>query len=123
MTQSRPSADQWLADAKRDASADGVGMYLVHNGVVRGTSRSGEPVTGMMLSVDRPRLDQVLAETRQREGITVVRAWVNEGDLAVGDDIMYVLIGGDIREHVFDALRDCVGAIKSGVVVEVEARS
>ncbi len=122
MTLSPPSIEQWLAEAKAAASAAGVGMYLVHNGVVRAHSRGGEPVKGMGLSVDRDRLEAVLAETRTRDGISIVRAWVNEGQLAVGDDIMFVLVGGDIREHVFDALMECVRAIKTGVVTEVEAR-
>lgn len=117
-----PSVEEWLADAKAEADAAGVGMYLVHNGVVRGSSRSGEAVSGMALSVDRDRLDTVLEQIREREGIAVVRAWINEGELQVGDDIMYVLVGGDIREHVFDALMDGVRAIKTGVVTEVEYR-
>ena len=36
------------------------------------------------------------------------------------DDIMYVLIGGDIRPRVVDALNCLVGKIKSECVVEKE---
>lgn len=117
-----PSVEQWLAEAKAAADAAGVGMYLIHNGVVRGHSRGGEPVAGMRLEVDRARLESVLAQTNAREGISLVRAWVNEGELAVGDDIMFVLVGGDIREHVFEALMEGVRAIKTSVVTEVESR-
>ena len=35
-----PSMDEWLAEAKADASAPKIGMYLVHNGVVRQTARA-----------------------------------------------------------------------------------
>ncbi|MCD7767257.1 MAG: molybdopterin biosynthesis protein, partial [Oscillospiraceae bacterium] len=49
-----------------------------------------------------------------------IRIWVNEGTLAVGDDIMYVLIGGDIRPHVVDALQFLVGKLKNECVVERE---
>ncbi|MFR7669503.1 MAG: hypothetical protein ACLU0O_00745 [Collinsella sp.] len=38
-----------------------------------------------------------------------------------GDDIMLVLIGGDIRPHVVDALQSLVGTIKNECVSEVEA--
>ena len=38
----------------------------------------------------------------------------------MGDDIMYVLIGGDIRPRVVDALHDLVGRIKNECVVETE---
>ena len=45
---------------------------------------------------------------------------LNEGRLSVGDDIMLVLIGGDIRPRVIDALQSLVGEIKSGCVREEE---
>lgn len=38
----------------------------------------------------------------------------------MGDDIMYVLIGGDIRPNVIDALQNLVGKIKNEMVQEVE---
>ena len=49
-----------------------------------------------------------------------VRVWLNEGKLSVGDDIMLVLIGGDIRPHVIDALQSLVGEIKNECVREQE---
>ena len=53
-------------------------------------------------------------------GIGYVRAWLNEGRLRVGDDIMYVLIGGDIRPNVVDALQYLVGRVKNECVNETE---
>ena len=43
--------------------------------------------------------------------------------LEVGDDIMYVLIGGDIRPNVVDALQFLVGKIKNECVTEIEKRA
>lgn len=119
---SRPSLDAWLADVKAGPDTAGTGMYLVHNGVVRGTSRDGRPVTGMNLRVDRQRLAELLDLARLMEGVTFVKAWVNEGSLGIGDDIMYVLVGGDIRDHVFEALGALVRMIKTEVVTEEELR-
>jgi len=116
-----PDTDRWVEDVKAQPGAERIGMILVHRGVVRGTSRSGERVGGMDLSVDRGRLDEVVAEARTWDGIVAVRAWVNEGRLDVGDDIMTVLVAGDIREHVFEALQRLVGLIKTGVVTEEES--
>jgi molybdopterin synthase catalytic subunit len=118
----RPSLDAWLAEAKADAGAAGVGMCLVHNGVVRAHSRDGQPVAGMELAVDRERLDEMVATARLMEGVSYVRVWVNEGRLDVGDDIMCVLVGGDIRENVFEALAALVRMIKTEVVTETELR-
>lgn len=118
----RPSLDAWLAEVKRESGAAGVGMYLCHNGVVRSYSRDGKPVEAMELSVDRERLVELLSTAQLMEGVSVVRAWVNEGRLTVGDDIMYVLVGGDIRDHVFEALGALVRMIKTEVVTETEIR-
>ncbi len=95
-------------------------MYLVHNGVVRGNSREGALVSGMKLSYDAARLSEVVTEAERWPGVIAVDAWINEGRLLVGDDIMYVLVGGDIREHVFGALQDLVRLIKTEVVKEQE---
>jgi molybdopterin synthase catalytic subunit len=116
-----PDTDRWVEEIKARAGAERIGMILVHRGVVRGTSRSGDPVGGMDLSVDRVRLDEVLEEARAWHGVVAVRAWVNEGWLAVGDDIMAVLVAGDIREHVFGGLQRLVGLIKTEVVTEAES--
>ena len=91
-----PSVDAWLREAKADSSAPACGMYLTHNGVVRATPKAAMP------------------------GICYVRVWLASGELAVGDDIMLVLIGGDIRPHVVDALQALVGTIKNECVSEVE---
>lgn len=95
-------------------------MYLAHNGVVRGTARDGSIVTGMNLSYDARRLSEVIAQVEARPGVVAVRVWVNEGRLAVGDDIMYVLVAGDIRDNVFAALQELVRLIKTEVVSEFE---
>ena len=124
----KPSADAWLREAKADALASGVGMYLIHNGVVRATARAtvrdGDPhalpVTGLELRCDRKKLDTAVDACRAAEGIRFVRVWVNEGRLAVGDDMMYVLVGGDIRSRVVPALSGLVDKIKSDCVTETE---
>jgi molybdopterin synthase catalytic subunit len=107
---------------KAGPDAGGIGMILAHQGIVRGTSRAGEPVHGMRLHVDRRRFDKALAEARSWPGVIAVDGWVNEGDLEVGDDIMKVVVAGDIRENVFGALQRLVGTIKKDVVTESEFR-
>ena len=123
-----PSMDAWLKEAKAHPDAEKVGMYLTHNGVVRGTAkalvRQGDetaaPVSGMVFSYDQEKVDAAVADTYKLDGICYVRAWLNEGTLNVGDDIMYVLIGGDIRPHVVDALQYLVGRLKTECVRETE---
>lgn len=134
MSQPTPSIDSWLAEAKADPSAGLCGMYLVHNGAVRATPKSevrgseasscglrpGERVAGMRFAYDADAVEAAVAAARAMPGIGYVRVWLNEGELAVGDDIMLVLIGGDIRPHVVDALQALVGRLKDECVTEVE---
>ena len=123
-----PSMDEWLKEAKSDSNALQEGMLLIHNGVVRQTTKAkvrngvedGLQVTGMQFSYDEEKVNAAIAETRLMSGIYHVRVWLNEGQLALGDDIMYVLIGGDIRPHVVDALQSLVEKIKTKCVIEIE---
>ncbi len=123
-----PSMDEWMKEAKADTEAGKIGMYLVHNGIVRETSREQarngkkdvRPVIGMRFSYDAEKVDLAVEETRKKEGIYYVRVWLNEGELQIGDDIMYVLVGGDIRPRVIEALNFLVGKIKAECVSETE---
>jgi molybdopterin synthase catalytic subunit len=107
---------------KTAPGADGIGMILAHQGIVRGTSKTGEPVAGMDLGVDRARFSGALEEACAWDGVVAVDGWVNEGRLAVGDDIMKVVVAGDVRGNVIGALQRLVGIIKDEVVTETELR-
>ncbi len=123
-----PSIDAWLKEAKADPSAEKIGMYLTHNGVVRRTAkakvRQGDEnaadITKMEFSYDEEKLNAAIEDAYKMDGIYYIRTWLNSGVLEVGDDIMYVLIGGDIRPHVVDALQALVGKIKNECVIEKE---
>ena len=123
-----PSMDNWLKEAKEHESAPKIGMYLTHNGVVRQSAKAKvrhgqedtKDVIGMEFSYDQEKVDQIIKDTYAMEGIYYIRIWLNEGQLQVGDDIMYVLIGGDIRPRVVDALQYFVGRIKNECVTETE---
>ena len=124
----RPSLDEWLREAKAAPDAPENGMYLFHNGVVRAAPKAvvrfgeerGNDVEGMDFGYDREKLAAAIARAKALPGIFHVRVWLNEGRLAVGDDIMLVLIGGDIRPRVIDALQSLVGEIKNECVLEKE---
>ena len=127
MSKPIPSMDQWLKEAKAHESAPKIGMYLTHNGIVRQSAKArvrygedAKDVTGMVFSYDQSKVDAVLADAEKLDGIYYIRVWLNEGHLKVGDDIMYVLIGGDIRPRVVDALNYIVGRIKNECVTETE---
>lgn len=97
-----------------------VGMILCHNGVVRETSRDGRHVSGLTLTVDREALDAILSEQRKRPGIVDVLVEVREGSLQVGDDVMFIVVAGDLRDHVIPVLEDTLNAVKERVTRKTE---
>jgi len=125
-----PSMDAWLKEAKKDQNAAKVGMFLVHNGVVRQSPKAkvregiddGSEVVGMEFSYDLKKVNKYIDETYKMDGIYYIKVWLNQGHLLVGDDIMYILIGGDIRPHVIDGLQFLVEKIKTLCVVEIEEK-
>lgn len=126
--QSIPSMDAWLAEARSPENGKKIGMYLIHNGVVRETARAKvrqgkedtRPVMAMEFSYDAAKVEEAVADTYKMEGISFIRTWLAEGRLAAGDDIMFVLVGGDIRPHVIDGLQYLVGRLKEECVTETE---
>ena len=65
-----PSIDKWLKEAKADPSASKVGMFLIHNGVVRQTPKAkvrqgfddGSSVKGMYFSYDAKKVDEAIGK-------------------------------------------------------------
>ncbi|HAM15530.1 MAG TPA: molybdopterin biosynthesis protein [Eggerthellaceae bacterium] len=127
MSKPEPSMNEWLAEAKASENADQCGMFLVHNGIVRSTAkaqvRQGEekpPVAQVQFSYDAAGVEAAIEEALTWDGVYYVKVWLNEGVLNVGESIMYVLIGADIRPRCIDALQKLVGKIKNDLVEEKE---
>jgi molybdopterin synthase catalytic subunit len=110
-----------IAAVKRHPDIQRAGMILIHNGIVRATSRQGTRVSGLRVAVDTERLKTVLAKHRRRPGIVDIQVEiVSDRDLAVGDDVMLLVVAGDIRENVIAALTDTLEAIKTTVTSKTE---
>ncbi|MDY6906185.1 MAG: molybdenum cofactor biosynthesis protein MoaE [Thermodesulfobacteriota bacterium] len=99
------------------------GMVLCHNGVVRGTTADGkQKVTALTVQVDHDQLAQVIAEHKEMPGIIDIQAEIAEDrQLNVGDDIMLVVVAGDVRTNVIPAMASLIDAIKSRVTSKTQA--
>ena len=97
------------------------GMLLCHNGVVRSTSRDQREVTGLQVHVDYKKLEAILEKNKHLPGIVDIRVKIFDNQvLTVGDDVMYLVVAGDIRENVIDALSKTLNAIKTTVTQKTE---
>lgn len=112
--------DAWIEEIKKNPQSKSAGMILIHNGIVRETSKEGKYVKGLKLSYNQEKLDAIIHEIRKKEGIIDIKVWINEGELKIGDDIMKVMVAGRLRTDVFPALQELVGRIKREVVYEEE---
>jgi molybdopterin synthase catalytic subunit len=110
-----------LDEIKRHPDFEKVGMILCHNGVVRSTARDGRKVKGLKVAVNHAKLEQIILEQSQKPGIVDIQVNIVENkDLAVGDDIMHLIVAGDIRENVISTLKDTLDAIKTSVTDKTE---
>lgn len=110
-----------VEQVKAHADYNKAGMILCHNGVVRETSRDGREVRGLSVAVDWDRLIDIVATQKRRDGIIEVLVEINESEsLSVGDDVMFIVVAGDIRETVISVLTDTLNQIKSTVTSKTE---
>ena len=104
--------DRMLKTVKEHPDSSKMGMIASHMGLVRETSLNGEPVKGITVRFDREAIDTIIKDTKKMSGIVEVLVDTCDGQLNVGDEIMAVVVGGDIRDHVFPALIETVERIK-----------
>jgi molybdopterin synthase catalytic subunit len=106
---------------KKHPDYNNAGMILCHNGVVRGTSRDGRKVSGLRVRVDTEKLNSIIDTNKKRSGIIEILIEINEDrDLSVGDDVMLLVVAGDIRENVISTLSDVLNAVKKTVTSKTE---
>jgi molybdopterin synthase catalytic subunit len=111
---------EMIAKVKGSPDYARVGMILCHNGVVRATARDGSPVAELTVKADYGRLAEIITEMKNRPGIIEVLVEIREGRLTVGEDIMFVVVAGELREDCFPVLIDTVNLIKRDVTKKTE---
>ncbi len=106
--------------ARNEARSSQLGMILCHNGVVCGTSRNGANVAHLHVEKKTDQWDSILASARIKPGIASVQAHLFSGRREVGEDVMIVVVAGDIRENVFPVLQETVDLLKKDGVSKRE---
>ncbi|MFZ0133360.1 MAG: molybdenum cofactor biosynthesis protein MoaE [Desulfobacterales bacterium] len=113
--------DQLIETVKKHPEFERVGMLLCHIGIVRATSRDGRPVKGLEVGVDHDVLKGILAEGRLKPGIVAIEVHIAENRyLAVGEEVMLLVVAGDVRENVLAALHATLEAIKKTATRKTE---
>ncbi len=98
-----------------------VGMILIHNGVVRDWSRNDRSaVTALEVTPDPMKIEALRQEYLQREGIFEIIIEAYSGTFQPGDDLLYIIVAGDIRENIKPVLAELLDRIKSEAVTKKE---
>lgn len=100
---------------------ENVGMVLVHNGVVRAWSRKdGSSVARILVEVDQDKAETIRREIEARPGIFRAVVEARSGEYVPGDDLLFLIVAGDLRENVKPALADLLDRIKAEAVTKQE---
>ena len=100
---------------------ENVGMVLVHNGVVRSWSRQDhEQVEWLEVSPDYDKIEEIRQEFLQRPGIFDIVIDARGGRFQPGDDLLFLIVAGDLRENVKPALADLLDRVKAEAVSKKE---
>ena len=71
-------------------------------------------------SHDQAKMDAICHEMEQRPGIFAIVAQANGGELQPGDDLLLLVVAGDIRENVKATFAELLDRIKSEAVIKQE---
>ncbi len=108
------SLDTLLKKVKSSPNISKAGMILCHNGIVRDFSRVEEKtVRKLSVQVDSSAIDSAKSWALSQPGMVAVEIKALEGDFEVGDDLLFVVLAGDIRENVFSVMRELIETIKT----------
>jgi len=106
---------------KEPGFVENVGMVLVHNGVVRAWSRKDKSTVGAIdVAPDHEKIEALRAEYENKPGIYRVLVEAKSGRLRPGDDLLFIVVAGDIRENVKPVLSELLDRIKSEAVRKEE---
>ncbi len=111
-----------IAEMKKDPLfAQNVGMILIHNGVVRAWSRKDKSqVQTIEVMADFKKIEQIRKEYEQKPGIYKIIIEAREGTFKPGDDLLFIIVAGDIRENVKPVLAEVLDKVKKEAISKKE---
>ncbi|PIE73891.1 MAG: molybdenum cofactor biosynthesis protein [Deltaproteobacteria bacterium] len=106
---------------KRPDFADNVGMILVHNGTVRSWSRNGRRrVTTLKVDINMDKVEALRLEYLKKKGIYDILIEARSGSFSPGDDLLFIVVAGDLRENIKPVLAELLDRIKAEAVEKQE---
>ena len=117
MDMTQPDADL----KQKPGFKDTVGMILIPHGVVRNWSRIDKSsVAELAVSADLAKIEQLREEYLGKEGIFDIIIEARSGKFAPGDDLLFIIVAGDLRENIKPVLSDLLDRVKAEAISKKE---
>ncbi|WP_158508693.1 molybdenum cofactor biosynthesis protein MoaE [Thermosulfidibacter takaii] len=107
--------DRLIQEVTHSSDLDNLGMILIHKGIVRGKSRSGESIKALEVRCDPEKIEELEQQFSTHPGIEFVKVIVNTGKLQVGDEIMSIVVAGRFREDVIPTFQKLLELVKQNI--------
>jgi molybdopterin synthase catalytic subunit len=106
---------------KRPDFREKVGMILIHNGTVRSWSRHDrQQVTALETGVDFEKIERLRPEYLEWPGIYDIIVEARSGRFVPGDDLLFIVVAGDVRENIKPVLAELLDRIKTEAISKKE---
>ncbi|MEA3467121.1 MAG: molybdenum cofactor biosynthesis protein MoaE [Thermodesulfobacteriota bacterium] len=107
---------------KQPGFQDNVGMILIHNGTVRGWSRQDnkKKVAALEVTPDLDKIESIRQDLLKRDGIYDIVTEAKTGHFQPGDDLLFLIVAGDIRENIKPVLAELLDRVKSEAISKKE---
>jgi len=111
-----------IAELKqRPDFTENVGMILIHNGVVRNWSRQDHSqVSSLQTEVDFKLIELLRQEYLKKPGIYEIIIETESGTFQPGDDLLFILVAGDLRENIKPVLSELLDRVKAEAISKKE---
>ncbi|NOQ45188.1 MAG: molybdenum cofactor biosynthesis protein [Desulfobulbaceae bacterium] len=115
---------QTIAKLKeRPDFTENVGMILIHNGTVRNWSRKDhQQVSALKTEVNQQLIEELRREYLQKPGIYEVIVEAHSGRFQPGDDLLFIIVAGDLRDHIKPVLAELLDRIKAEAITKREIK-
>ncbi len=113
-----------LASLKKDQDfSQQVGMVMIHNGVVRGWSKEDqENVQSLEVRVDQNKVKELKENYKKKPGIFKIIIEAQEGHFKPGDDLLQIIVAGDVRENVLPVMSGLLDDLKNQALFKTESK-
>ncbi len=110
-----------LKSIKNNPIIEGAGSILTFTGIVRNTSKDGNPIKGLNIDaydeLANKSIKEICEDIKKKEGIIDIIIIHFKGEFKISEDLVYVIVTSAHREEGFKMLRTAVERYKKEIAV------